>query len=162
MHYPKILISACLVGQPVRYNGSAKMLAHAQIEQWQREGRLVAVCPEVSIGFTTPRPPAEIMHAKDGDLVLSRQATVVDKSGLDVTDMFIDAAYKTLEIAIKNDCKFALFTDASPSCGSRWIYDGSFSCVKHIGTGVTTALLTQHQIQVFPESQLEMLYQLIG
>ena len=34
----KILISACLMGLPVRYNGSAKPLLHAAVERW-RENR---------------------------------------------------------------------------------------------------------------------------
>lgn len=34
----KILISACLAGLPVRYNGSAKPLLHDAVERWKAEG----------------------------------------------------------------------------------------------------------------------------
>ncbi len=57
----KILISACLIGRPVRYNGSDKASGASDVlKLWQEEGRLVPDCPEVAVGFPTPRPPAEI------------------------------------------------------------------------------------------------------
>nr|WP_269765173.1 2-thiouracil desulfurase family protein [Burkholderia ubonensis] len=49
----------CVLGQPVRYNGSAKTAAHQALDQWRREGRLVPICPELSAGFGVPRPPAD-------------------------------------------------------------------------------------------------------
>jgi uncharacterized protein YbbK (DUF523 family) len=35
---PKILVSMCVLGYPVRYNGSAKTAAHEMLARWQREG----------------------------------------------------------------------------------------------------------------------------
>jgi|GEM_PF-6133334 len=66
----KILISACLAGLPVRYNGSAKPLVHAAVDRWMAEGRLVTLCPELAGGFQVPRPPAEIENGLNGDDVL--------------------------------------------------------------------------------------------
>ncbi|KXV69597.1 purine nucleoside phosphorylase, partial [Gluconobacter japonicus] len=31
----RILVSACLLGQPVRYDGKAKTLLHPLLQQWQ-------------------------------------------------------------------------------------------------------------------------------
>lgn len=59
----KILVSACLLGSPVRYNGAAKTLVHPALDAWRREGRVVSVCPELSGGFGVPRPAAEIARA---------------------------------------------------------------------------------------------------
>jgi hypothetical protein len=39
----KILVSACLLGRPVRYNGSAKTIEHPALERWRQEGRIVSI-----------------------------------------------------------------------------------------------------------------------
>ncbi|WP_322028407.1 DUF523 domain-containing protein [Paraburkholderia sp. J76] len=155
---PRILVSACLLGRPVRYNGSAKTVAHALIAQWQREERLVPVCPEVAGGFGVPRPPAEIAHAASGAAVLAGAARVIDARGEDVTAPFVRGAQLALELALAHDCRFALLVDGSPSCGSRAIYDGSFTGHKHAGAGVTAALLRQHGIEVFAETEIDALH----
>ena len=56
----RILVSACLLGSHVRYNGSYRLDNHPVLTRWQAEGRVVQICPEVAAGFSTPRPPAEI------------------------------------------------------------------------------------------------------
>lgn len=49
---PKVLVSACLLGQPVRYDGRAS--GHPDLlQQWQAEGRVVPLCPEVAGGLPT-------------------------------------------------------------------------------------------------------------
>src|SRR5690606_29281329 len=45
----KILVSACLLNQPVRYDGTGAG-CHALLQRWWAEGRIVMVCPEVSGG----------------------------------------------------------------------------------------------------------------
>lgn len=47
----KILISACLIGQKVRYHGKDALCPHRTLEKWQKEERLVAICPEISAGL---------------------------------------------------------------------------------------------------------------
>ncbi|WP_322046377.1 DUF523 domain-containing protein [Paraburkholderia sp. J67] len=153
----KVLVSACLLGSPVRYNGAAKTLAHPLLEAWQREGRVVSVCPELMGGFGVPRPAAEIARAESGDRVLAGAAQVVDASGADVTALFVAGARAALASALEHDCRFALLIDGSPSCGSRFIYDGSFSGQRHAGAGVTAALLRAHGIEVFADSEIEAL-----
>jgi len=153
----RILVSACLLGQPVRYNGSAKPPAHPLLEQWRQEGRLVAICPELSAGFGVPRPAAEIAEARDGEAVLAGAASVIEATGGDVTDLYVAGAQSALALALEYDCRFALLTDGSPSCGSEFIYDGSFGGRRHAGIGVTTALLRQHGIEVFAETEIDVL-----
>ncbi|MCK1788536.1 2-thiouracil desulfurase family protein, partial [Pseudomonas sp. TNT11] len=51
----KILVSRCLLGHKVRYDGGASG-PFDQLAAWQAEGRVVAICPEVSGGLPTPRP----------------------------------------------------------------------------------------------------------
>jgi uncharacterized protein YbbK (DUF523 family) len=153
----KILISACLMGQPVRYDGKGKPLAHPLIEKWAREGRLVSFCPELAGGFSAPRPAAEIAALGDGDAVLSGGARVVEINGGDVTDLFIAGARQALEKARACGCRFALLIDGSPSCGSDFIYDGSFSGARHKGRGVTAALLSDNGVQVFSPAAIHAL-----
>lgn len=116
------------------------------------------VCPEVSGGFGVPRPPAEIASAASGAAVLAGIAHVIDARGEDVSAHFVEGARVALELALAHGCHYALLTDGSPSCGSRAIYDGSFEGRKHTGAGVTTALLRQHGIEVFAETEIEALH----
>ena len=153
----KILISACLLDHPVRYNGTAKPVAHPSLEQWKDEGRLVTICPEVMAGFSVPRPPAEISAAKTGREVLAGFAQVLEAAGGDVTSLYVAGARAALALALEYGCRFAILTNGSPSCGSSFVYDGSFSGKTHAGMGVTTALLQQHRIEVFSETEIDVL-----
>jgi uncharacterized protein YbbK (DUF523 family) len=154
---PKILISACLLGQPVRYDGKGKPFSHPAIERWQSEGRLVTICPEMAGGMPVPRPPAEIEKGASGLDVLEGRARVLEVTGGDVTAEFIAGAEKALAFARANGCTHALLIDGSPSCGSLAIYDGSFSGVKHAGNGVTAALLEKAGIAVFSPADIDRL-----
>ncbi|OSQ44263.1 DUF523 domain-containing protein [Thalassospira sp. MCCC 1A01428] len=149
----RILISSCLLGAPVRYNGSAKTLVHDAIELWQEQGRLVPVCPEISAGLPIPRPPAEIEQGYDGTDVLVRNARVVENTGRDVTDAFLSGAQIALDLARSRQCRFALLTDGSPSCGSSFIYNGQFNGTRHNGVGATVALLQRNGIAVFANTE---------
>jgi len=120
----RILISACLLGRPVRYDGRGKALTHDALERWKTEDRLVPVCPEIMAGFATPRPPAEIEPGAGGSAVLDGRARVFEKTGRDVTALYLNGADATLEIARQNRCRFALMTDGSPSCGSGFVHGG--------------------------------------
>ena len=154
---PKILISACLLGQPVRYDGKGKPLSHPTIERWRSEGRLVTICPEMAGGMPVPRPPAEIENGASGLDVLEGRARVLEVTGGDVTAQFIAGAERALAFARANGCTHALLIDGSPSCGSVAIYDGSFSGVKHAGSGVTAALLEKAGIAVFSPADIDRL-----
>ena len=60
----KILVSACLLGERVRYHGGDARIEHPILQRWSEEGRLVPICPEVAGGLSTPRPAAESAHAR--------------------------------------------------------------------------------------------------
>ncbi len=152
-----ILISACLAGLPVRYNGSAKPLLHAAVDRWRAQRRLVTLCPELAGGFQVPRPPAEIEAGRDGDDVLDGRARVLEISGGDVSAAYIDGARIALDVARENGCRHALLIDGSPSCGSGFVYDGSFSGIRHAGQGVTAALLRRNGIAVYSDLEVDQL-----
>ena len=144
----KVLVSSCLIGAPVRYNGKDKKVSHPVLERWMLEGRVVAACPEVLGGLGTPRPPAEVIHVQ-------RIRRVVAGTGRDVTSEFEQGAALALEQALRNGASIAVLKEGSPSCGSRWIYDGTFSGARVSGEGVTASLLRSRGIRVFSEEEFE-------
>lgn len=159
---PKILISACLLGRPVRYDGKGKLLAGPLIARWKAEGRLVGYCPEQAGGLPTPRPPAEIEGGMNGEDVLAGRARVMEITGGDVTAEFVEGGKKAVAFAREQGCDVALLIDGSPSCGSGFIYDGSFSGTRHPGFGVTAALMRLAGIEVFSDHELDRLATHIG
>ncbi|OUS04614.1 hypothetical protein A9Q90_07370 [Gammaproteobacteria bacterium 54_18_T64] len=150
----KILISACLLGQRVRYDGKTLPVEDNLLERWLAEGRVIAVCPEVDAGMGIPRAAAEI-SAGDGKDVWADNARVLIKNGDDVTAYFKKGAQLALALCQQHGIKVAVLSERSPSCGSSSIYDGSFTRQKIPGTGVTVALLEQHGIEVFNQYQLQ-------
>lgn len=143
----KLLISACLLGQPVRYDGKSKPIAQLTwLKKLEREHRLVVVCPELAGGLPVPRAPAERVGGK-----------VLTQSGVDLTDAFRTGAEKALALCQLHQVRFALLKANSPSCGNDQIYDGSFNQSLTAGMGLTAQLLTEHNIQVFSELELEQL-----
>jgi uncharacterized protein YbbK (DUF523 family) len=153
----RVLVSACLLGSPVRYNGSARLAHHPVLDRWQEEGRVVPLCPEVAAGFPTPRPAAELEGSSDGAAIFEGRARVVEDGGADVSELYRVAAAIALEEAQRNGCRFALLTDGSPSCGSSFVHDGSFTGRRVAGRGSTTAMLEKHGIRVFAETEIDAL-----
>ncbi|MEQ6289535.1 DUF523 domain-containing protein [Vogesella sp. GCM10023246] len=153
---PTLLVSACLLGQPVRYDGHSKGLPATLRDTLAARYRLVVICPEVAGGLPTPRPAAEI-HGGDGHAVLRRDATVRTGAGGDVSAEFIAGAAQALQLAQQHGCRIALLKANSPSCGNRQVYSGRFDGQLQDGQGVTAALLGAHGIRVYNETQLELL-----
>ena len=148
----KILVSRCLLGHRVRYDGGASG-PFDQLEQWVDEGRVVPLCPEVAGGLPTPRAAAEIPGGQGGE-VLDGRAAVITTDGADVSAEFLSGACQALELVQKHGIRIAVLRANRPSCGNLLTYDGTFSGVKVNGEGVTAALLRRHGVQVFSELQL--------
>ncbi|WP_440054313.1 DUF523 domain-containing protein [Pseudoalteromonas sp. T1lg65] len=142
----RVLVSSCLLGKPVRYDGTSQQLTHHVIQYWQSKGWLLSLCPEMSGGLPTPRPPAEI-HGKQ----------VLTQSGEDFTEAFQRGAEVALSLCRRHNIQFALLKESSPSCGRNWIYDGVHSGRKISGMGITAKLLVDNGISVFSEEQLPAL-----
>lgn len=150
---PKVLVSRCLLGHRVRYDGGASG-PYPQLAQWQAEGRVIALCPEVAGGLPTPRAPAEIPGGQ-GIAVLDGTAPVMTSDGQDVTKAFVSGARQALALVQQHGIRIAVLKANSPSCGNLLTYDGSFSGIKVEGQGVTAALLSRAGIQVFSELELD-------
>ncbi len=150
----RILVSACLLGEPTRYDGGQIKIDHPKIEQWLQEGRLISFCPEMEGGLPTPRPPAEIIGG-DGVNVLNGEAKVLDIHAIDVTKPYRLGAQNAWQVAQVNGVRLAILKARSPSCGNTTIYDGTFSSTLKPGKGVTAALLERNGIRVFNEEEIE-------
>jgi uncharacterized protein YbbK (DUF523 family) len=148
----KILVSRCLLGHPVRYDGGAHG-PFALLQRWQAEGRVVVLCPEVAGGLPTPRPAAEIPSGQ-GAQVLDGLLPVLTIDGDEVTTAFVAGAEQALALVRQHGIRLALLKARSPSCGNRENYDGSFGGVKVAGEGVTAAALRRAGVQVFSEEEL--------
>lgn len=114
-----ILVSVCLLGQFVRYDGRDKPGFANFLAEWQEQGRLVALCPEMAGGLAVPRAPAEIEPGFSGEDVLDGRAGIFEKgTGRNVTAEFLSGAKAALALAIRRNCKLAVLTESSPSCGA--------------------------------------------
>ncbi len=136
-----ILISACLLGLPCRYDGQSK--PHPKALELAQSERLIPYCPECMGGLATPRPPAEI-----------RGQRVINAQGTDVTEAYRRGAEGALELCRLLGCKKAVLKAKSPSCGLGLIYNGQFEKVLIAGNGVTAELLLQNDISVLTEEDL--------
>lgn len=133
-----ILVSACLCGDACRYDGTGA--PHPVLVVLRERGLALPVCPEVLGGLAVPREPCE----RQGDRVKNR-------AGCEVTAHFALGARKTLELARENGISVAVLKERSPSCGSSFVYDGTFTGRRAPGQGVTTEVLRENGIVVFSE-----------
>ena len=160
---PPLLVSRCLLGEACRYNGEAKgNEAVIRLLADRRPGvDYLPICPECAGGLPIPRSPGEIEQGRTAE-VLNGTARIIGKQGEDYTAAFRRGAEIVLETALRHHCRFALLKENSPSCGSRQIYDGSFSGKKINGMGLCAYLLKQHHIKVYSEKNMEELLQKWG
>ena len=140
----KILISACLVGDKVKYNGGDNL--SSKIDALLEKYELIPFCPEVEGGLSIPRSPCE----KVGDRIMNMD-------GEDVTDEFYKGAELAFNICLFMKIKIAILKEKSPSCGSKIIYDGSFSHKEISGMGVTAAYLKEKGITIYNEDEIDSL-----
>lgn len=140
-----ILVSACLLGCPCRYDGKSK--PNDGVLALMQEHTLIPVCPEQLGGLATPRMPAE--RREDG---------VFTQEGDDVTAQYCRGAEEALRLVKLYGCTCAILKERSPSCGSGQIYDGSFSRRLIPGHGVTAQLLKANGITVYGESEVDKLW----
>lgn len=143
----KILISACLLGENVKYDGGNNALHVKILEQWKEKGVLVPLCPEVLGGLGIPRPACEVIEGTN---------RVVCKSGEDVSVAFAKGAQESLRIAKEEGVCMAILKARSPSCGKDIIYDGTFTSTRVHDSGITCKLLQESGVVVFSEEELAL------
>ena len=105
---PRVLVSRCLLGEAVRYDGTDRRCA--ALAGLADQCELLPVCPEAEAGLGVPRPPVQWVRLPDGDRLRGR-----DDPALDVTDSltaFCRRYVKALPVI-----NGAVLKARSPSCG---------------------------------------------
>jgi uncharacterized protein YbbK (DUF523 family) len=135
----KILVSACLLGTPCRFDGASKK--YEDIEELRRKYDIIPFCPEVEGGLKTPRTPCEIRGGK-----------VINKKGEDYTKAYMLGAEKALKLCKFLGIEVAILKENSPSCGTSKIHNGMFDGKLINGMGLTAKLLSANGIKCYSEN----------
>lgn len=138
----RLAVSACLLGEPVRYDGGSKPCA--EVIELTKKNQVCPVCPERAAGLSCPRPPAEQV----GERVLL-------KGGTDVTRAFADGARAECAAAQRAEVPLAVLKAKSPSCGVGLVYDGTYTGTLTAGMGVYARLLAKEGICVVTEDTVK-------
>ncbi|MBL4632824.1 MAG: DUF523 domain-containing protein [Kofleriaceae bacterium] len=109
---PIIVVSSCLLGHPVRYDGAEKGVAWISEELPQR-AVIRPACPEVGAGMPVPRPPIQIV--RDGGV---NRVQVVGV-GQDLTDSVVSFMQDEIAQLKRDGIDGAILKARSPSCGIR-------------------------------------------
>ena len=105
---PVVAVSACLLGQPVRYDGKDKYTGLIA-EELNKYCRLLAVCPEVEIGLGVPRAKIQLT-ALNGQIKVLK----TDEPNVDVSGLLADFA---VQFTHQHALSGLVLQDKSPSCG---------------------------------------------
>ena len=135
-----IAVSACLLGQNVRYNGTNKL--NTELINVINGNNIIPICPE-SV-FINPHLPIEI---KDNQAFMSNGDIVTKKLTASCMDI-----YKKIK-----DVDFVVLKTKSPTCGYKLIYDGSFTNTLIEGNGFLTRILLENKIKVYSELDIDLI-----
>lgn len=152
----ELLMSSCLIGQCCRWDAkNGRSVVTPRLHLMLNHGQVAVICPECAGGLDVPRPAAEIEPGKNAADVLSGNARVINTGKADVTAQYVAGAKAALALVKKHNIRVAILKAKSPSCGSREVYDGTFSGKLKEGRGVTAELLASHGVKVFDETQID-------
>lgn len=132
----KILVSACLLGENVKYSGGNNL--NEKLVEYLKGHDIIPVCPEVMGGLPIPRAPGEIVNG-----------VVRNEDGTSVDFEYRKGAEAALKKAVEEGADCAVLQSRSPSCGVGIIYDGTFSHVRIPGDGVFVQLLKEAGIPAY-------------
>lgn len=133
----RIGISACLLGQQVRFDGGHKRDAYLT-ETFGPFVEWMPVCPEVECGLGTPREAMRLLRADGGPRL------VTQKTALDLTSSMERFARSRVAALVVEDLSGFILKKDSPSCGLERVkvYDrhGAFT---RDGRGLFAAALVE-------------------
>lgn len=132
-------ISACLLGEPVRFDGGHKRLCFA-VEQLTPYFRFEPVCPEMAVGLPVPRPALRLVNDEQDGLRMRAS----NGGSLDVTAA-MRAFADEKAAGLQHLCGFILCAK-SPSCGMERVkvYDTEGKNARKSGVGLFAQALKQH------------------
>lgn len=145
-------ISACLLGENVRFDGGHKRLAFAvnELAPWVH---FEPICPEMAIGLPTPRPALRLVKLDDGEMALRFSN---HREG-DLTQAMQQFSSRRVA-GLEHLCGYIVCAK-SPSCGMERVrvYEAEGSNNRKSGTGIFTAEL-KHQLPWLPVEEDGRLY----
>ncbi|MCF8054499.1 MAG: 2-thiouracil desulfurase family protein [Deltaproteobacteria bacterium] len=135
-----LLVSACLAGRPVRYDG-ARCSAENLLTFIGKRFNLLPVCPEFECGLGVPREVCALHGSKNSPRCVTKY------SRRDLTDVLLRWTYKKLRILETKTIVGAIFKSKSPSCGV-----GSVPIFCNDGVMLTkgSGIFSQHFMERFP------------
>ncbi|WP_435947590.1 YbgA family protein [Dryocola sp. BD586] len=129
-------ISACLLGENVRFDGGHKRLAFAvnELAPWVR---FEPVCPEMAIGLPAPRPALRLVKTDDGETALRFS----NHAEGDLTQAMRQFSARRIA-GLEHLCGYIVCAK-SPSCGLERVrvYEPEGNNNRKSGTGIFTAEL---------------------
>ena len=143
---PRIGISACLLGDEVRFDGGHKRDPFLT-DVLGPHVEFVRVCPEVEVGMGTPRETLRLVRDGDG-----RVRMVTTRTGIDHTAGMTRWSRRRLEELAREDLSGYVLKKDSPSCGMERVKVFSTSAMpQRNGRGLFAAALLER----FPNLPVE-------
>lgn len=146
---PLIAVSSCLLGNPVRYDGTDKyneLICKHLTAQFE----IIAICPEADAGLGTPRPPIRLIGDPQQPLALG-----VENPELDVTATL--TSFVDTWLAQANNISGIIVKSRSPSCGLKDtpVFNQQEQ-IQSRGPGLFTRILIQRypQLPVIDETEI--------
>ena len=145
MKKQKALVSACLLGERVRYDGAIK--ENVDVIEALREYDIIAFCPEAPL-FGTPRQRISL-HVKDDSLHV-----ITDESNEDVTQALQTETKKYIEMY--PELALIVLKSKSPSCGIKTTVIKNSSI---LGSGISALLFKEAypNIKIIDETEIKAL-----
>jgi len=135
---PRLGISACLLGQPTRYDGGDKLDAFLR-DTLGRQFELVPICPEVEAGLGVPREPMRLEGEAQRPRLVTRQTR------RDLTETMETWARRRVVELEKEHLAGFIFKARSPSCGMAgvelWVGSGA---PRRIAIGLFARAFMEH------------------
>ncbi|WP_457673242.1 DUF523 domain-containing protein [Thiolapillus sp.] len=149
---PRVGVSACLLGQPVRYDGDSR--PHDWIcRVLSLHAELVPICPETEAGLGVPRPPVQLVRLSSDEVIMRG----VNDPGLDVTEQLLRWLGEQEERLA--GLQALVLKSRSPSCGlgSTPLFSVDGEMLREDGDGLLAAWIRKRSesLHLYDEKDLE-------
>lgn len=140
MTRPRVGVSACVLGEPVRYDGGHKR-SHFVEQELGTFVTFVPVCPEKEIGMGVPRPVLRLLRDSDGHARM-----IETDSGIDHSEAMESWSRERVRALHGEDLDGFILQAKSPSCGMERVktYQGNGMLHDTLGVGLFARELQIH------------------
>lgn len=147
-----VAVSACLLGEPTRYDGGDKrcqllmdsLLADADTV-------ILPLCPERLAGMGCPRPAVHYAEGDGATMLAGRPTKAVTATGEDCTALLDQGAARAERLIELAGAAAVVLKERSPSCGVRQIHGANGL---QAGLGMLTARLQRHGLTIQCEEEV--------